>query len=380
VKENIVEFPDRSAVQEEAALWLIRLDGDTEPSEETLTDLRAWIARSPVHRDELRSLAATWSRMNVLTELSVPLGRVDTRKENVPVRGMLETLGRFVPRRSVLATMLAVAGSAASYSLWKSWADLASNGSYATRVGEQRPVVLADGSVALLNTNSEIRVEYGQSFRDIRLIRGEVEFTVAKNPAMPFRVYVGNERVQALGTAFTVYMQDKKVDVIVTEGRVALATLSQPRVETAPAVNLALGGTGVDAPAADPSPNAYVETLSTLQAGQSATMTTSVDATNQLSAIESIENFEKQDMARRLSWRDGLLIFAGDPLEDVVREISRYTTMVIEIRDPQVREIKIGGQFPVGETDAMLDVLEANFRLRVTRLSPDRVLLSAAEN
>src|SRR5690606_495979 len=136
------------------------------------------------------------------------------------------------------------------------------------------------------------------------LLRGEVEFTVAKNPDMPFRVYVGNERVQALGTAFTVYMQDSKVDVTVTEGRVALATLSTPRAQI-PVTEAARAG---PEPPVVPQPasSEYVETLSTLRAGQSATMTTSVDAaTSLISAIESIETIEEQDMARRLSWRDG---------------------------------------------------------------------------
>ncbi len=84
-------------------------------------------------------------------------------------------------------------------------------------------------------------------------------------------------------------------------------------------------------------------------------------------------------MAKRLSWREGILVFAGDPLEVVVDEISRYTTVSIEITDPAVRATRIGGRFRIGETDAMFDHLEANFGLRVTRLSHDRVLVSVAE-
>ncbi len=82
-------------------------------------------------------------------------------------------------------------------------------------------------------------------------------------------------------------------------------------------------------------------------------------------------------MAKRLSWREGVLTFAGDPLEVVVEEISRYTTVSIEFSDPAVRAIRIGGRFPIGETDAMFAALEANFGLRVTRLSHDRVMVSA---
>jgi len=79
-----------------------------------------------------------------------------------------------------------------------------------------------------------------------------------------------------------------------------------------------------------------------------------------------------------LAWREGLLAFSGESLETVVNEISRYSTVNIEISDSAVRAIRIGGQVPVGQTDAMLAALEDNFGLRVQRLSPDHVVLSAA--
>ena len=39
-------------------------------------DLREWLSRSPVHREELGSLARLWGNMNALTELAVPLGSI----------------------------------------------------------------------------------------------------------------------------------------------------------------------------------------------------------------------------------------------------------------------------------------------------------------
>ena len=71
---TVVEFPDRRIVAEEAAGWLIRLDADTPPSRDELQALGEWLHRSPAHREELERLAALWGRMNVLTELAVPLG------------------------------------------------------------------------------------------------------------------------------------------------------------------------------------------------------------------------------------------------------------------------------------------------------------------
>jgi len=123
----------------------------------------------------------------------------------------------------------------------------------------------------------------------------------------------------------------------------------------------------------------FVEALGTIKAGESATFQNAVNA-DVARIIDAIETVEAPEMAKRLSWREGILTFAGDPLVVVVDEISRYTTVSIEISDPVVRATRIGGRFPIGETDAMFDALEANFGLRVTRLSHDRVLLSAAED
>lgn len=376
MKENIVEFPDRKSVQEEAALWLIKLDGDEEPTPEMLASLHEWLARNPVHRQELHGLALTWSRMNVLTELAVPLGRMDEQEEPLFASRFMRRWG--IRHRSVLASLLVGAIIYAIYAGIAGWRAtdryLASNGTYVTRVGEQKMATLSDGSIILLNTNSEVRVDYSENFRDTRLVRGEAEFTVAKNPNQPFRVYAGNERVQAIGTAFTVFLQNDKVDVMVTEGEVALATRSEDAPEN--------GAAAEPSATTAATPIEYVETLSTLKAGQSARMSAAdKPADNPLSAPDAIEVIEADHlMTRRLAWREGLLIFDGDPLEDVVREISRYTTVAIEITDPLVGATRIGGQFPVGETDAMLDVLESSFGFQVTRLGTDRVLISAAAN
>ncbi len=374
MRENIVDFPDRKSIEEEAGAWLIKLDGDRAPSTEELASLLEWLERSPVHREQLRSFAEFWGKMNVLTELAVPLGHANGRAN----RSFVENLRHAIPQlgQASIVAALIVIGVATTFWL-RPDPFLSSNDFYATAVGQQRSMTLADGSVVLLNTNSQIKVAYDNEYRNIRLLQGEAHFTVAKSAARPFRVYAGNGRVQAVGTAFSVYLKDDTVDVTVTEGRVALAfvdRVSPRRViqqETPRGRNQSSGANAmVD--------GVFIEALGTIRAGESATIQSARD-TDIVSTINAIETVEAQEMAKRLSWRDGMLTFAGDPLEDVVDEISRYTTVSIEITDPVVKAMRIGGRFPIGETDAMFDALEANFGLRVTRLSHDRVLVSVAE-
>ncbi|NIA27749.1 MAG: DUF4880 domain-containing protein [Desulfobulbaceae bacterium] len=376
MRENIVEFPERKAIEEEAAAWLVKLDGDVAPSTEELASLRAWLERSPLHSKQLNSLAGFWGKMNVLTELAVPLGYAKVHKNRSFFEGLRPVFPRFA--RVGFITAVFVVGVGVAATIWfRSTPVLDSNGLYATAVGQQLSTTLADGSVVLLNTNSQIEVDYNNVYRNIRLLQGEAHFTVAKHAARPFRVYAGNGRVQAVGTAFSVYLKDNSVDITVTEGRVTLASVDRvgtsqmPRQVAQPGSNQSSGTNAIVG-------SELVEALGTIKAGESATIQNSLDA-DAVSTINTIETVGVQEMVKRLSWREGMLTFAGDPLAVVVDEISRYTTVSIEITDPVVRATRIGGRFPIGETDAMFDALEANFGLRVIRLSPNRVLVSAAE-
>ena len=96
--------------------------------------------------------------------------------------------------------------------------------------------------------------------------------------------------------------------------------------------------------------------------------------------LDQIKTIAQDELERRGAWRSGLLIFTGNSLEEVVAEISRYTTLNIEIVDPELKKIRIGGQFSVdGSTSALFDALEANFGLTITQLDYNRVKISAAK-
>lgn len=373
MSENVVNFPDQKAVEEEAAAWLVTLDGDGEPSADELEALREWLDRSPEHRAQLRSLAGFWGKLNILTELAVPLGYPQLQA-SARVDRLAQRPARQFLRAGLIAAALIVGLGMAWVYMDQPDPIVTSNGLYATTIGQQQSTALADDSIILLNTDTQIRVEFDENYRNIYFLQGEAHFTVAKDAERPFRVYVGERMVQAVGTAFTVYLKGTEVDVTVTEGKVALATVVGTGDGELPkqASRIDAAGSGAVYPLASPA----IEEIATISAGESATLRKSeeVDAAETLNKVESVE---PQDMARRLSWREGMLVFNGEALEVVVDEISRYTTVSIEFSDPALRATRIGGQFPIGETDAMFDALEANFELRITRLGDDRVLVSS---
>ena len=354
--EDILEFPDLRRVEQEAADWLIKLDRNVEPSADELENLREWLSRSSAHREELLSLARLWGNMNVLTELAVPLGDVGARERMTRPADRVRIGMRVAFAGFTAMLIVSVAVLFTTPSPEDSWTT--TNGVYSTSVGEQQSSLLTDGSTVILNTNSRVQVNYSGEYRDIHLLWGEAHFTVAENDEIPFRVIAANRRVEAVGTAFAVHLRDNEVEVTVSEGKVEL-------VSHEPAV--AGPATSDDAP--------LEELLGTFEAGEAIIV---ADSAPDAGTEDLIRRIELPNVDRLLAWREGLLAFSGESLETVVEEIGRYTTVNIEIPDPGVRAIRIGGQFPVGETDAMLAALEDNFGLRVQRVSRDHVVLSAA--
>lgn len=397
--KNIIDFPDRGKVEQEAVDWLIKLDGDDKPSEQDLQALKQWMALSPAHIEELDKLNTFWGDLSVLTELNIPLVKpavLAAAKNKRQTEAANEASKAASFTRSPWAVAASVLGLAILIQLvvWSGGKPLDStNGYYATAIGKQTSVLLADGSTLHLNTNSQVSVDYAEGYRNIRLLQGEVHFDVAKNKAQPFRVYAGQGRVQAVGTAFTVYLRAKDIEVLVTEGKVELAThkaqlathktqqatelQSSSQLETQPdkisdieAVNSASPGYYLTIP---------VERLGLLAEGQQATIVVAQNnETGSKHNTHKVELMDAETLARRDAWRKGLVLFAGDSLEEVVAEISRYTTLSIEIVDPALKEIRIGGQFRLGDVNGMFKVLETNFGLSVTMLDSEHVQISAA--
>ena len=395
-----------SSIEAEARQWLIRLDSDTSLSQADRAALSEWAGRSPAHHQELVRISAFWNEANVLTELSIPLqaSASQTSKDNQQAQKVSDSLGGFWSGlagsvsgsvnavANVFANKIAMSVTAMALVVVMvvngpfatvNYSD--SNGIYVTAIGDVVSQTLADGTVLKINTDSQVQVDYSESVRKIRLLRGEAHFAVAHNKAWPFEVYAGKGRVKAVGTAFSVQLTDDMVEVLVSEGRVDLAAVVH---NTMASQGVVQDIAQADADKQQEINKAYTPELATigsLDIGQQARFynraitvdSGSGDANAVSDLIQQIDTLEEQELERRLAWRSGYLVFSGDPLVQVVEEINRYTTMNVEISDPVLRDIKIGGRFKVGELDAMLSVFESSFAIRVSRLDDQHIQLLA---
>lgn len=193
-----------------------------------------------------------------------------------------------------------------------------------TRVGERLTFALPDGSVATLNTDSIVKVDYSGAERGVRLVRGQALFEVAKNKQVPFRVYAGDRQITALGTLFDVRIDGHKVKVALVEGVVRVAPVRAAPRRPVEQIEMTAGEV-LEASAAQPMRVATA------------------------------------DIERTISWRSGVVEFAGDSLGSAVAEMNRYTDRPIEIADPEVAGYRVSGVFRTGEAETFAKMMTQVF-------------------
>lgn len=359
---EIKAFKNKQSIQDEAAQWVVKLDGGS-LSDTERESLVAWL-KNPSHKKEFLELANIWGNLDVLREIA-EIVTVDNSRDDALAVTNVEHLVQAKPQRqnrlgyyAVAAsfTMMSIAFLMQLYQHVDNSSALVTEHSYATKIGEQRDIVLDDGSQLKLNTNSIVKVNFSAEQRAIYLQQGEVNFSVVKDKSRPFVVYVGKGSVTAVGTVFDIRFQQGIADVLVTEGVVKVAASATSNITTSDTLQV--------------SKNSSL--IASLAAGQKARF----DAQK----ISELGDIESTEIERKLSWQSGMLSFADTPLRDVINEVSHYTNTRIVIDDADVASIPVGGYFKAGEIDSMLEVLQLSFGIKVTRINNEKILLSKGDH
>jgi transmembrane sensor len=345
-----------SDITAEACAWIAQL----ESGELTAADLdafREWIGRSPSHAAQIKQLAAMSKDMNVLTGMVEPIQEAANEHRVLMSPRAIPAFG--LRRLATMAVAVCVLVVGVFFFQQSQTSDVAFF--VTTAVGEYQDVQLPDGSIVKLNTNSKIEVSYSKHQRKVRLLVGEAFFDVMPNAERPFFVYADEKQVRVVGTAFLVRLIDKEFELMVTKGRVELGKASAlPAASSAKAV--------VTVPPEPANTSTDLSVPVALVAGQSIT----------LAEIKSapIVSVSKREQQRELSWQEGLHDFSKTRLEDVINELSRHTTLTIEITDPSLRDLQFGGIFRIGDTAALFGALETSFGIQVSTLNNNTVRLS----
>lgn len=360
---NIYQFQTENQIYDDASHWVARLDRGLTDAE--TQDLRNWLQLNPKHKDCLLEMAALWDRMDnlsVLSELFDPPIAQPTQSLTTPEK--LRVRGR--APWAIAASLVLIAfgiNLLAPASFWHSPApeqqpqlqavqSKTSNTLYETGVGAHSTVSLPDGTKMFLNTNTQVSVTYSEKERLLVLKKGELLVEVAHNKQRPLRVKVGEQIVEAVGTAFNVYLKDEQhFDVIVTEGRVQVKPVSEKAIA--------------------PNGKALSKAVQELSQGEKLSVHASQSA-----AVETMGAALIND---RLSWRNGNLVFRGEKLQDALYELSRYTPDRFRVIDNRINDLRIAGLYKAGDVDGLLLALKQNFNIVNSRSNDGVIELSLEE-
>lgn len=214
------------------------------------------------------------------------------------------------------------------------WSVAAAANSAETAVGERRRIVLAKGVAIELNTDSRVEWRHESGLYDISLVRGEVMVERAAG-SEACRLHCRTSEIDVAGEArINARSAQRSAAVSVLEGEAVLRT--SRGVIRLPRLGKATIADGV-APA--------VSALSPLEA----------------SAVTA--------------WQQGQLHFNGESLAQAVAEYNRYLSRPIEITDPAIREIQLGGRFSATDPTEFCQALRDIYGV-ATQIEPDRILLA----
>jgi transmembrane sensor len=332
---DIVRLKTQTQIDNEAAVWTWRLDSGGLTAAER-GDLEAWLREDARHRRAFEELSRTWSVLDRLAE------RVQEQKivAFAPAENRRRTfLGRKGYWETAAAALLLIALGTALWMTRRAGMQL-----IATAVGQQRYVTLADGSQLTLNTNTLLAVRLTPQRRDIYLRRGEAHFDVVHEAARPFFVHAGDAVIRDVGTQFEVRLKSNRdIDVLVNEGQVEVLG---PRAAVGPA-SPDSGASGLNA--------GWVRALS---AGEQLFI---AGPDLKITAVSP------QQLADDLAWRQGALVFDGEPLSKALAEVGRYTPARIVLTGPTVATLHISGRFRTDDVAGFFQALQAALPVRVSQ-------------
>jgi transmembrane sensor len=309
-----------AAIRAEAAVWLSRVRSD-DANMTDIANFQVWLAEDVRHQRAFDAVTSVWEAVGGVGQLKDWEFSASRAVSGIPRRAML--LG---------AGLVGIAAGIWQFSRTKPQAE-----TYATQIGEQRRVALADGSLAILDTDSSIEVAFDQRNRTIQHIRGRAHFEVAHDAEHPFVVDAGDVHVVALGTAFDVALSETSLGVVLVTGKVKVTPSRSDLRQTAVELH---------------SPGEHI-----------------------VYSGETILRHDTLDLSTATAWQSGRAVFDDETLEHAVAEMNRYSRRPIKLAG-NIRQLRISGIYSTGDTEAFATSLAALLPVAAT-YGPASIVLSA---
>lgn len=339
--------PERLA---EAGVWISRLHGGNRTRADE-NGLKRWLREDPENARAFEIATEVWDDAENLRRFVSLRPKVSQRP------------------RSSMAPIFATAAMASVLLFLGAILYFQNLGVITTKVGEQRQMVLDDGTRVFLNTDTQLIVKYSEEARRVELRRGEALFNVAKKSDWPFIVTAGDREVRALGTSFVVRKEDQQLAVMLVEGQVVVSPVveakrsaAEPTLAQQPAQS-----TGSAAPSADEQTSAPARSdVFTLSPGQRLTF-----------GAGSPAKLDNPSVEKATAWRRGQVILDDTPLRDAAEEMNRYNATKLVIADDVSSDVLVSGLFQAGDSSHFANAVAHQYQLTVQERG-DAIILSSS--
>lgn len=297
------EMAAKRRIAEEAAGWFLRLR-ESGRDEAAHGNFQAWLDANEVHRHEYLTIQRLWGGLDTLSH----------RNRHRRKAALLAAL--FLSSLAVLAGFQSM---------------LRTEGLIETKVAEMRQQVLDDGTIAELDADSQLLIDYSLWRRRVVVLHGQVQFRVASS-LRPFEVRAAGATVRDIGTTFNLNVRRDSARVSVQEGIVE--------------VTLDAGGQA-----------------RRLNAGQQLDYLAADSALPLPKAADAIP-----------PWREGRWVFEATPLDEVVEEINRHHARPVALADPRLGSYRVSGVFEQRDRKGLLQAVVAVLPLRLDERSEETLI------
>lgn len=359
----------RDDVEKTAADWVTRCDAGLTAAEQQI--FQDWLSADARHADAFDRFSEAWAVF-------------DRAQERGVVSAILDRLEGRAKRRRARRVQAGVAACLA-LGLGLSW--FALRPSVPGPLGPEGIVVarnqsgpekliphgnrvrqLPDGSIVELKEGAEIEVAYSAAARRVRMVQGEAYFRVEKDKSRPFFVEAHGVVVRAVGTAFSVDMQQAGVEVVVKEGSV---DVSRQAPDAPPGSAPGTPPVRVEAGSRVKIPMMVLR--SAMKVAPTGPTTGSVEA-----APVRPEPMTVREMDERLAWRIPRLEFDGMSLGGAIDLLNRHNDARITLSDPGLASLRISGNIRADNLDGFVSLAQKTLDLVAERRSDREIVLRPA--
>ncbi len=199
-----------------------------------------------------------------------------------------------------------------------------------TSRGNEYSLFLSDSTKVYVNSMSKLRfpVQFLGKQREVFLDEGEAFFEVEKDLEGPFIVHIKGMKIEVLGTSFNIkaYADEDNIYTTLLEGKIKVEIKDEQ------------GGEIILFPDQQ--------------------MIVDINTNNY--------SVRKVDAKLFAQWKDGIYSFTYEPLEDIIRTLSRWYAMEYEFEDESLKKIRFeGGLNKYDEISPILDIIQSTDKVKV---------------